>query len=140
MTNMQPQAMGSGDIDMSDLPDPNLNIPELQDIINAQQSEEVGPQMEGIAPPMEGAGPSMPTPEMNIAQKMAGGQPKETVENLEGKSINLITSSIRTLNQLADMLLGTDEMNSRAVRQMIRILGDILRNTQTGGTSPMGMS
>jgi len=142
-------------LDMSGLPTPGLELPDLDAILKGGQGGEQPPMPPegmppeepefapegGPVPPPEGlqipGAPEMPpgaplSPEASIASKMG----KKT-EDPEGHAINLISTSIRSLNQLADVLLGSDEANAKTVRQIIKILGEILKNAQHGGTTPV---
>jgi len=145
-----------GALNMNGLPNPNIEIPELDAILKrgaglgagaspmppgTAPEEPIG-QEPGPTPMLPGLtkGPNMPSPgmppagagpnnglspELSIASKM--GQPQQ---DPEAKAIKLVTSAVTSLNQLADILIGSDEANARTVRQMIRILGEILRNAR----------
>jgi len=131
-----------GPLDTSGLPSPNIDLPELDGLFPAgdPQGAPTGESSLGAPPtgsppmpanmplPTKTTGPQNMTnvpPEMKIAQGMSSEH-----QDAEAKAINLVTSSIRSLNQLADLLLITDEANAKTVRQMIRALGEILRTAQ----------
>jgi hypothetical protein len=142
------------------LPSPTLELPELDGLLKGGQPGEsgmmagsigshmgamppempdmssmMGPQQDetGVGSPDAGM-PQLPpgmenSPQAAIAKKLGqNAQPK----NPEGQAINLIVGSIKSLNNLADLLSVSDEANSRAVRQMIRVLGEILKSAQHG--------
>ena len=107
-------------LEESGMPDPTISIPDLDQILGRSPNV---PQNTPMQPPMQ-----PPTsPNIEIASKM--GKPQQ---DPEAQAINLITTSITKLNQLADLLMASDEANAKSVRQMIRILGEILRSAEHG--------
>ena len=95
------------------------------------------PGMEGMMPPgmnpaLRPGGPSPMGPGAEIASKL--GKPQK---DPEAQAIGLITTSITKLNQLGDLLMASDEASAKAVRQMIRILGEILKSAEHGKPVPL---
>ena len=95
------------------------------------------PNMGGMMPPgmnpdLKPGGPSPMGPGLEIASKL--GKPQR---DPEAQAINLITTSIDKLNQLGDLLMASDEASAKSVRQMIRILGDILKSAEHGKAKPL---
>jgi len=142
-----------GDLDMSGLPSPNIELPEIDGMIRGGGQDGEGgmpmPPPESMGPPPGAGGPPGAPPQMQMpgGPEMAEGEqlsPAAAIASKmgkqgmdpEGKAINLVSSSIRTLNQLADILIGTDEANAKTVRQIIRVLGEILKNAQHAPANP----
>src|SRR4030042_546853 len=113
---------------------PPARLQELQQAINtAPPTGNMGGMMPlGMNPNLRPGGPSPIPPGAAIASKL--GKPKP---DPEPQAINLITTSVTKLNQLADLLMASDEASAKAVRQMIRILGEILKTAEHAKPHPV---
>lgn len=97
----------------SNMPSPTLNPPQ-------------GIQM----PPGVPQAPSN-SPQLGIAQKITQGMaPAKPAVIPESQGVNILVGAIKGLNQYADLIATSDEANSRAVRSIIRILGEILKSAE----------
>lgn len=86
---------------------------------------------------MGGGGLRMPTlpnvGSQNVASRIAEKiGSKKSSPSPEGQSINMLISAIKALNLYADAIAENDAGNSKAIRVVIRILGEILKSGQHG--------
>ena len=77
--------------------------------------------------PMGPGGMSPNGPQMGILKKLSGvkDQPSPAA-----KGTDLLASAIQSLNDYADHITGVDPGNARAVRIIIKVLGELLKSSQ----------
>lgn len=119
---------------------PDLNLPDLNLPGGSPTSSLAG--ISPTIPPAPAEAPIFPsTPQAGIVDKMSGqagqeGEAKKSTRTSEGKQVRSLANAIRILNDYADDILETDEANSRTVRKIISVLGEILKGSKPIGQEP----
>lgn len=113
---------------------PDLNLPDLNLPGGSPTSSLAG--ITPNLPPQPVEAPITPSPQAGIVDKLSGQEGQKSTRTPEGKQIRSLANAIRILNDYADDVVEVDGANSRTVRKIISVLGEILKGSKPIGQEP----